>query len=124
LNNVGTQQGFQQIIDSYNNIGTNNIANTILDVYPRVYFGGEFTNAYPENIVEIQMFYLGYYLYTYISPEVVLYISETDRQFLDTQTGIISSSYTLSNRFKSVILINCEENEILPLKYWLIMYRS
>ena len=73
------------------------------------------------------MNYLGYYLYIYISNEVVLYISDPGtppRQFLDTQTGIISPTYTLTNRFKSVILINCEEENILPSKYWLIMYRS
>ena len=125
LNNVGTQQGFQQIIDSNDNIGTNSTTNTILDVYPRVYFGGEFTNVYPNN--NITMNYLGYYLYIYISPEVVLYIQVPEtppRQFLDTQTGIISPTYTLTNRFKSVILINCEEENISPLKYWLIMYRS
>jgi hypothetical protein len=29
----------------------------------------------------------------------------------------------LTNRFKSVILINCEEDGLLS-KYWLIMYRS
>jgi hypothetical protein len=62
-------------------------------------------------------------LYTYVSSEVVLYISDLPRQFLDTQTGIISLSYTLTNRFKTVVLINCEEEEILPSKYWLIMYR-
>ena len=125
LNNIGTTNGFQQIIDTYNNIGTNGTANTILDVYPRVYFGGEFTNVYPNN--NIQMNYLGYYLYIYISSEVVLYIQNPGippRQFLDTQTGILSPTYTLTNRFKSVILINCEEDNISPSKYWLIMYRS
>ena len=70
------------------------------------------------------MNYLGYYLYIYISPEVILNISDPPRQFLDTQTGIISSTYTLTNRFKSVILINCQEENISPLTYWLIMYRS
>jgi hypothetical protein len=124
LNNVGTQQGFQQIIDLYGNIGTNGSTNTILDVYPRVYFGGEFTYTDPTN--NIEMNYLGFYLYIYISPEVVLYIQvpgTPPRQFLDTQTGIISPTYTLTNKFKSVILINCQE-ETIPSRYWLIMYRS
>ena len=124
LNNIGTTNGFQQIIDSNGNVGTDNQTNTILDVYPRVYFGGNFNNTSSGNI---PMNYLGYYLYIYVSPEVILYIqseNEPPRQFLDTQTGIISSSYTLTNRFKSVILINCEEETILPSRYWLIMYRS
>jgi hypothetical protein len=120
LNNVDTTNGFQQIIDSYNNIGTNSQTNTILDVYPRLYFGGYFNNVSSGNI---PMNYLGYYLYIYISSEVVLYIQDPARQFLDTQEGIISSTYTLTNRFKSVILINCEEQGLLS-KYWLIMYRS
>ena len=122
LINVGTSNGFQQIIDSNGNVGTNAITNTILDVYPRVYFGGEFTNVSP--ILNLSMNYLVYYLYIYISPEVILNISDPPRQFLDTQTGIISSTYTLTNRFKSVILINCQEENISPLTYWLIMYRS
>ena len=120
LNNIGTNNGFQQIIDSYGNTGTNGQTNTILYVYPRLYFGGNFTNVSSGNI---PMNYLGYYLYIYISSEVVLYIQEPARQFLDTQAGIISSTYTLTNRFKSVILINCEEDSLLS-KYWLIMYRS
>ena len=71
------------------------------------------------------MNYLGYYLYIYISPEVTLTIEDLNfRQFLDTQTGIISQTYTLTNRFKSVILINYQEDSLTPLKYWLIMYRS
>ena len=126
LNNIGTKNGFQKIMDTYGNIGTDGTANTILDVYPRVYFGGNFNYTAPNN--NVTMNYLGYYLYIYISNEVVvLYISDPGtppRQFLDTQTGIISPTYTLTNRFKSVILINCEEENILPSKYWLIMYRS
>ena len=124
LNNIGTTNGFQQIVGpgpNYN-YGTNARTNTILDVYPRVYFGGEFYNVYAGDI---PMNYLGYYLYIYISPEVTLTIEDLNfRQFLDTQTGIISQTYTLTNRFKSVILINYQEDSLTPLKYWLIMYRS
>ena len=57
-------------------------------------------------------------LYIYISPEVTLTIEDLNfRQFLDTQTGIISQTYTLTNRFKSVILINYQEDSLTPLKY-------
>ena len=69
----------------------------------------------------VPMNYLGYYLYIYVSNAVVLDTTGTGYQFLDTQTGTITSTFTLTNRFKSVILINCEIN---PIKYWLIMYRS
>ena len=66
LNNIGTTNGFQQIVGpgpNYN-YGTNARTNTILDVYPRVYLGGEFDNVYAGDI---PMNYLGYYLYIYCS---------------------------------------------------------
>jgi hypothetical protein len=123
LSDIGTQIGFKQIIDSNGNYGTNAKTNTILNVYPRIYFGGEFTSNFPSG--SVSMNYLGYYLYIYVSPEVILIIPDyPNTQFLDTQTGTISQTYTLTNRFKSVILISCQEPNISPLKYWLIMYRS
>ena len=123
LSNIGTQTGFQQILDTTGNYGTNARTYTILNVYPRIYFGGDFSSVDPTG--SVSMNYLGYYLYTYISPEVILTIPDyPNTQFLDTQTGTISQTYTLTNRFKSVILISCQEPNISPLKYWLIMYRS
>jgi len=118
LTNFGT--GFQQILDSVSNLGTNNTVNTILDAYPYTYFGGEFTST--GGASSVSMSYLGYYLYIYISPAVVLDATAAGYQFLDTQTGTITSTFTLTNRFKSVILINYQN--LSPLQYWLIMYRS
>ena len=118
LTNFST--GFQQILDSAGNFGTNNNVNTILDSYPYTYFGGEFTATGGSGTVS--MSYLGYYLYIYVSPAVVLDTTGTGYQFLDTQTGAITSTFTLTNRFKSVILINYQN--LSPLQYWLIMYRS
>ena len=115
LTNFST--GFQQILDSSLNYGTNGTVNTVLDSYPYIYFGGVFSSGGSG----VLMNYLGYYLYIYISNAVVLNAG-TGYKFLDTQTGTITSTFTLTNKFKSVILIN---SEILsPINYWLIMYRS
>jgi hypothetical protein len=119
LTNLST--GFQQILDSLGNYGTNGTVNTILDSYPYLYFGGEFNATGGASTVSMN--YLGYYLYIYISPAVVLDTTGTGYQFLDTQTGAITSTFTLTNRFKSVILINYQ-NLNPPTQYWLILYRS
>jgi hypothetical protein len=113
--------GFQQILDSFGNYGTNNTVNTILDKYPYTYFGGEFTST--GGASSVSMSYLGYYLYIYVSSPVVLDTTGTGYNFLDTQTGAITTTFTLTNRFKSVILINYQ-NLNPPNQYWLIMYRS
>ena len=119
LTNFST--GFQQILDSFGNYGTNNTVNTILDAYPYTYFGGEFTST--GGASSVSMSYLGYYLYIYVSSPVVLDTTGTGYYFLDTQTGAITTTFTLTNRFKSVILINYQ-NLNPPNQYWLIMYRS
>ena len=119
LTNLTT--GFQQIIDSIGNYGTNSNVNTILDSYPYLYFGGEFTST--GGASSISMNYLGYYLFIYMSSPVVLDTTGTGYNFLDTQTGAITSTFTLTNRFKSVILINYQ-NLYPPIQYWLILYRS
>jgi hypothetical protein len=113
--------GFQNIIDSVGNNGTNATLNAILDSYPYLYFGGEFT--FTGGSGTISMNHLGYYLYIYISNSVVLDTTGTGYNFLDTQTGSITSTFTLTNRFKSVILINYQ-NLNPPNQYWLILYRS
>ena len=118
LTNFST--GFQQIVDSLGNYGTNATVNTILDSYPYTFFGGEFTVT--GGTGSISMNYLGYYLYIYVSAAVVLETTGSGYQFLDTQTGAITSTFTLTNRFKSVILINYQN--LSPIQYWLIMYRS
>ena len=111
--------GFKQILDSVDNYGVNNTtANTILDFYPYVYFGGDFANS---NTTFIPMPYLGYYLYTYISDNVQVDAPPGPELFLDTQTGVISTTFNLTNRFKSMTIVSCQE---LTDKYWLIMYRS
>jgi hypothetical protein len=117
---INFSTGFQQILDSAGNNGTNTKVNTILDSYPYTFFGGEFTATGGTSTVSMQ--YLGYYLYIYISAAVVLDTTGTGYQFLDTQTGAITSTFTLTNRFKSVILINYQN--LSPIQYWLIMYRS
>ena len=122
LNNIGTTNGFQQILaPNGTTYGTNVSTRAILDAFPRIFFGGEFTSTLDGAV---PMAYLGDYLYIYISEAVTLKILPQDlpRLFLDTRTGIISSTHILTNRFKSVILINYIEDS--PLNYWLIMYRS
>ena len=120
LTNFST--GFQQIIDSLGNYGTDLPVNTILDSYPYLYFGGFFLYTQGGSPT-ISMNYLGYYLYIYISPAAVLDTTGSGYQFLDTQTGSITSTFTLTNRFKSVVLINYQ-NLNPPTQYWLILYRS
>ena len=113
--------GFKQILDSLGNFGVNNTtANTILDFYPYVYFGGDFTNS---NFTAIPMPYLGYYLYTYISGNVQV-DAPVSELFLDTQSGVISTTFNLTNRFKSMVIVSCQESSLSPNKYWLVMYRS
>jgi hypothetical protein len=102
------------------NLGTNAQVNTILDSYPYIYFGGEFSQTGGSGTVS--MSFLGYYLYIYVSPAAVLDTTGSGYQFLDTQTGAITNTFTLTNRFKSVILINYQN--LSPIQYWLIIYRS
>ena len=115
-----SNSGFEPIIDSALNLGTNAQVNTILDSYPYIYFGGEFSQTGGSSTVS--MSFLGYYLYIYVSPAAVLDTTGTGYSFLDTQTGAITNTFTLTNRFKSVILINYQN--LSPIQYWLIMYRS
>jgi hypothetical protein len=119
LNNIGTSNGCEQILAANGTTyGTNNYTRAILDADPTIFFGGEFTQTLDGSV---SMNYLGDYLYIYKSEPITLKILPQDfpRQFLDTQTGIITSTYILTNRFKTVKLINYQEES--PLNYWLIM---
>ena len=84
-------------------------------------FGGSFSAT--GGAGSIQMYNLGFYLYIYISPPIILNTpSPSTIQFLDTITGEIANTYTLSTRFKSVTLIYY--TNLNPQYYWLIMFRS
>jgi hypothetical protein len=107
---------FEQIKDKDSDeTGTNDQVNAILDIYPRVYFGGNFTKTAPSDYVSMTHF--GYYLYINVSQSVILTVIDP-QYFLDTPTGEITTTFTLTNKFKSVILINYKN------VCYLIMYRS
>jgi hypothetical protein len=113
--------GIQPIQDTILNVGTNNPVYAALYNYPRINFGGSFSVT--GGTGSIPMHNLGFYLYIYISPPIILNTpSPSTIQFLDTITGEIADTYTLSTRFKSVTLIYY--TNLNPQYYWLIMFRS
>jgi hypothetical protein len=114
--------GIQPIQDILSNIGTNNPVYAALYNYPRINFGGSFSATGGAGTT-IQMYNLGFYLYIYISLPIILNTPfPSTIQFLDTITGEIANTYTLSTRFKSVTLIYY--TNLNPQYYWLIMFRS
>lgn len=112
---VYTQNGFQDILSP--SVGN---CNAILYVSPNIYFGGFFDRAAPDQNSPSTSFSRTSYFVPAIAPITdQLTINTVGCNFINSATGLVTTSYILENRYADVHLIfDTAANA------WLIVYGS